>query len=60
MKYLLQLRQWLHERASTLRFTYIACLVLFMNLVAVSVLRDESKLNLGCDGGIPDISFSAM
>jgi len=28
-------RQWLHERASTLRYTYTACLVLLMNLVAV-------------------------
>jgi len=27
-----------------------------MNLVAVSVLRDESKLNLGCIGGVPDLS----
>ena len=26
-----------------------------MNLVAVSVLRDESKLNLGCIGGVPDL-----
>ena len=53
-------RQCLHESASTLRYTFIACLVLLMNLVAVSVLRDDSKLNLGCNGGVPDISSSAM
>ena len=28
-----------------------------MNFVAVSVLRDESKLNLGCNGGVPDLSL---
>ena len=50
-------RQYLHERASTVRYTFIACLVLLMNLVAVSVLRDDSKLNFGCNGGIPDLSL---
>jgi hypothetical protein len=48
------LRELLHERASVLRYTYIACLVLLTNLVAVSVLRDERKLNLGY-GGVPDL-----
>jgi hypothetical protein len=28
-----------------------------MNLVAVLVLRDESKLNLGCYGVVPDLSL---
>jgi len=26
-----QLQQWLHERASMLRYTYVACLVSFQN-----------------------------
>ena len=33
------------------------CLVLLMNLVSVSVLRDESRLNLVCYGGVPDLSL---
>jgi hypothetical protein len=41
----------------TLRYTFIACLVQLMSLVAVSVLRDERKLNLGYYGGIADLSL---
>jgi len=31
------LQQWLHERASTLRYTYIACLVYFKNHVKSNI-----------------------
>jgi len=33
------LQQWLHERASTLRFTYIACLVIMLRLVQGTYLN---------------------
>jgi len=51
------LPQWLQERSSTLCDTFIACVVLLMNLEAALVLRNESKLNVGCYGVVPDLSL---
>jgi hypothetical protein len=45
----------LYVSISLSRYKFIACLIQLMNLVAVSVLRDENKLNLGCFGGVPDL-----
>ena len=39
------LQQWLHERASTLRYTYIACLLL-LNLVVHKVHKGVIIVNL--------------
>ena len=44
MKYCFPQHQWLHERASMLRYTYIACVALFT--VAVSAIKILNKTNL--------------
>jgi hypothetical protein len=38
-------RQWLRERASLLRYTYIACLVEFLHSVAVGSVHDAEELS---------------
>jgi len=35
------LQQWLHERASVLLYTYIACLVIRRNLISVAVIMSH-------------------
>jgi hypothetical protein len=35
------LQQWLHERASMLRYTYVACLVSRRNFISVAVIMSH-------------------